>query len=169
MSSKFSNWVAPTSRRPSGTYTTTCQATWTTVSIVLSLLTYLLMLMKRGWVAGCGHQDKQWCRELAQPAQSTGAQGQARLMSACNAAVPQGGFRVCHCPGVNAVSVRPTGNVTPGFRAAWTNTGRHTALVKWQRQHTRRIRQQCHTPTYVYSLLNYSIQFKAVISQTVIT
>ena len=51
-------------------------------------------------------------------------------LSACNAAVPQGGFRVCHYPGVNAVSVRPTGNVTPGFRAAWTNTGRHTALVK---------------------------------------
>ena len=101
MSSKFSNWVAPTSRRPSGTYTTTCQATWTTVSIVLSLLTYLLMLMKRGWVAGCGHQDKQWCRELAQPAQSTGVQGQAWFVSACNPAIPRGGLRFCPvCPGI---------------------------------------------------------------------
>jgi len=38
-----------TSRRPSGTYTMPCQATWTTVSIVLSHTS-----TRCGWVAGCG-------------------------------------------------------------------------------------------------------------------
>ena len=71
---------------------------------------------------------------------------------------------------LNAVSVGPRGNVTPWFRAVWSLDKYWTAYSagKWQSQRTCRNRQQCHMPTYIYSLLNYWFQFKVVISQTVI-
>ena len=114
-----------TSRRPSGTYTMPCQATWTTVFVVLSHT-----LTKRGWVAGGGQPavGRHSSRPLGPTTMSRGAW--------CLNAVSIG-TTGNDTPGfMNAVSIGTTGNDTHSwFRAVWTNTGRHTVPVNWQRQH----------------------------------
>jgi len=103
-----------------------CQATWTTVSIV-SLLT----LTKRGWVAGCGQPAVG--RDSSHPSGPTtmsraGTTGSVNrragasltfisLQRCCSTRRISFLSSVSWC--LNAGSVGPRGNVTPGFVAVW--------------------------------------------------
>ena len=120
-------YLQNTSCQPSDTYAMRCPATSTTISGVWwhwRNVGEQPVVASQQLVGISIHQDQQWCRGLAQLAQSAGPQGEAQRLSAYCIAVLRAARRTL-CPSsaywsLNVVSVGTSGSVMPVSRNVWS-------------------------------------------------